>query len=280
MKTMGVSASAYYQRATGKRSARRVEDERLLGRIREVHAANYHAYGYRRTWKALTRAGERVSRCRVQRLMRANGLQGAKRRGKPWRTTTPDPQARRRPDLVNRDFTAEHPNELWVADFSYLRCWEGLVFFSFVIDVYSRKIVGWQFASHMRTTLVLDALRMALSTRPRVREVRLIHHSDRGSQYVSGDYTQTLDDHDVLASVGSTGDAYDNSMAESFVDSFKTELIADRVWRTRSQLELAIVEYIAWFNDSRLHESLDDRTPREIEELYAAKSRAHTGRVS
>ena len=142
-----------------------------------------------------------------------------------------------------------------------------------MIDVYSRKIVGWQFAKHMRTTLVLDALRMALSTRERVEEVRLIHHSDRGSQYLSGDYTQTLTDHDVLASVGSTGDAYDNSMAESFLDSFKTELIADRVWRTRSQLELAIVEYISWFNDSRLHENLDDRPPREIEELYAAKSR-------
>jgi putative transposase len=126
----------------------------------------------------------------------------------------------------------------------------------------------------MRTTLVLDALRMALSTRERVQEVRLVHHSDRGSQYLSGDYTQTLTDHDVLASVGSTGDAYDNSMAESFVDSFKTELIADRVWRTRSQLELAVVEYISWFNDSRLHENLGDQTPREIEELYAAKSRA------
>jgi putative transposase len=160
--------------------------------------------------------------------------------------------------------------------YSYLRCWEGVVFFSFVIDVFSRKIVGWQFASHMRTTLVLDALRMALSTRHRVDEVRLVHHSDRGSQYVSGDYSQTLEDHDVLASVGSTGDAYDNSMAESFVDSFKTELIADRVWRTRSQLELAIVEYIAWFNDSRLHENLGDRPPREIEELYAVKSRTPT----
>jgi transposase InsO family protein len=148
------------------------------------------------------------------------------------------------------------------------------VFFSFVIDVFSRKVVGWQFAAHMRTTLVLDALRMALSTRERVQEVRLIHHSDRGSQYLSGDYTQTLTDHDVLASVGSTGDAYDNSLAESFVDSFKTELIADRVWRTRSQLELAIVEYIAWFNDSRLHENLSDQTPREVEELYAVKSRA------
>jgi putative transposase len=274
--TLGVSASAYYQRASGQRSARAVEDERLLERIREVHEANYCAYGYRRTWKALTRAGERVPRCRVQRLMRANAIQGAKRRGKPWRTTTPDPDARRRPDLVNRDFTATGPNELWVADFSYLRCWEGVVFFSFVIDVYSRMVVGWQFAAHMRTTLVLDALRMALSTRERVEALRLIHHSDRGSQYLSGDYTQTLADHDVLASVGSTGDAYDNSMAESFVDSFKTELIADRVWRTRSQLELAILEYIAWFNNTRLHENLGDRPPREIEELYAVKSRALT----
>ena len=268
---LGVSASAYYQRATGVRSARQVEDERLLARIREVHEANYCAYGYRRTWKALTRAGEEAPRCRVQRLMRAQGIQGAKRRGKPWRTTTPDLAARLRPDLVNRDFTASAPNELWVADFSYLRCWEGLVFFSFVIDVYSRKVVGWQFARHMRTTLVLDALRMALSTRQRVEEVRLVHHSDRGSQYVSGDYTQTLADNDVFASVGSTGDAYDNCMAESFVDSFKTELIADKVWQTRSQMELAIVEYISWFNDSRLHENLGDRPPREIEELYAEK---------
>lgn len=220
------------------------------------------------------RAGERAPRCQAQRLMRAHGIQGAKRRGKPWRTTKPNPAARRRPDLVQRDFTASHPNQLWVTDFSYLRCWEGVVFFSFVIDVYSRKVVGWQFASHMRTTLVLDALQMALSTRERVQEVRLVHHSDRGAQYVSGEYTQTLTDHDVLASVGSTGDTYDNCMAESFVDTFKTELIADRVWRTRSQLELAIVEYIAWFNNSRLHENLADRTPREIEELYAVKSRA------
>lgn len=172
-RVLGVSASAFYQRKTGERSARQVEDERLLKKIREVHEANYCAYGYRRTWKALTRAGEQAPRCQVQRLMRAHGIQGAKRRGKPWRTTTPDPLARRRPDLVNRDFTAEHPNQLWVADFSYLRCWEGLVFFSFVIDVYSRKVIGWQFARHMRTTLVLDALRMALSTRQRVEEVHL-----------------------------------------------------------------------------------------------------------
>ncbi len=150
------------------------------------------------------------------------------------------------------------------------------MFFSFVIDAYSRKVVGWQFASHMRTTLVLDALRMALSTRQRVEEVRLIHHSDRGSQYLAGDYTQTLDDHGVLASIGTVGDAYDNATAESFVDSFKTELIADRSWATRSQLELAVVEYVAWFNNDRIHESLGDRPPREIEDLYAVKTRPTT----
>ena len=181
-RTLGVSASAYYQRASGDRSARAVEDERLLGRIRQLHAANYEAYGYRRTWKALLREGERVPRCRVQRLMRGHGIQGAKRRGKPWRTTKPDPQAHRRPDLVQRDFTASRPDELWVADLSYLRCWEGLVFFGFALDAYSRKVVGWQLATHMRTTLVLDALKMALGNRRPGADVALVHRSDRGSQ--------------------------------------------------------------------------------------------------
>ncbi len=266
-RTLGVSASAYYQRATGKQSARAVEDERLLGRIDELHATNYFAYGYRRMWKALLRAGEQVGRDRVKRLMRAHGIEGAKRRGKPWRTTRPDPQARRRPDLVQRDFSADRPNRLWVADLSYLRCWEGLLFFSFVLDAYSRKLVGWQLAAHMRTTLVLDALRMALWQRGPGADVALVHHSDRGSQYTSIDYTQTLADHGVLASVGSVGDAYDNALAESFVDSFKTELIADRVWRSRSQLELAVVEYIGWFNNSRLHQALGDLPPSEFETL-------------
>ena len=266
-RTLGVSASAYYERKTGRRSTRAVEDERLLSRVRELHAANYFAYGYRRMWKALLRSGERVGRDRVKRLMRAHGIEGAKRRGKPWHTTRPDPQARRRPDLVRRDFSAAAPNELWVADLSYLRCWEGLVFFAFVLDAHSRKVVGWQLAAHMRTTLVLDALRMALGTRGPGADVALVHHSDRGSQYTSIDYTQTLADHGVLASVGSVGDAFDNALAESFVDSFKTELVADRVWRTRSQLELAVVEFIGWFNDSRLHQALDDRPPSEFERL-------------
>jgi putative transposase len=265
--TLGVSVSAYYQRRSGRRSARAVEDERLLSRIRELHEANF-AYEYRRMWKALNRAGEQVPRCRVQRLMRTAGIQGAKRRGKRWHTTKPDPLAHRRPDLVQRDFRATGPNELWVADISYLRCWEGLVFFAFVLDAYSRMIVGWQLASHMRTDLVLDALRMALHRRGPGADVELIHHSDRGSQYTSIDYTQTLTDHRVLASVGSVGDAYDNALGESFVDSFKTELIADRVWRSRSQLELAVVEYIGWYNGARLHESLDDRPPLEYEQQH------------
>ena len=268
-RTLEVSASAYYQRNTGRRSARAMEDERLLELIRATHEANFYAYGYRKMWKTLLRAGEQVSRCRVQRLMAANGIQGAKRRGKPWRTTVPDPSASRRPDLVNRDFTASAPDRLWVGDFTYLRCWEGRLFFSFVIDVYSRRIVGWQLASHMRTDLVLDALRMALGTRAPGADFTLITHSDAGSQYTSYDYTQVIDDHRVLASVGSVGDAFDNAMAESFVDSFKTELIKDRIWQSRSQLELAILEYVDWFNNRRLHESLGDIPPVEFEANWA-----------
>ena len=201
-RVLGVSASAYYQRATGERSARAVEDERLLARIEQVHAANYSAYGYRRTWKALLRAGEDVGRDRVKRLMRTHGIQGAKRRGRPWRTTRPDPSAHRRPDLVERDFTAPAPDRLWVADLSYLRCWEGLVFFAFVLDAFSRRVVGWQLASHMRTTLVLDALRMALGTRAPGADIALVHHSDRGSQYTSIDYTQTPAHHRVRGGGG------------------------------------------------------------------------------
>jgi transposase InsO family protein len=272
-RTLGVSVSAYYQRRGGQRSARAVEDERLLGRIRELHAANYYAYGYRRMWLALRRAGEQ-GRSRPGAATDAQQRDRwceAKRRGKRWRTTIPDSQAQRRPDLVQRDLGASRPNQPWVADISYLRCWEGLVFFAFVLDAYSRMIVGWQLASHMRTDLVLDALRMALHRRGSGADVELIHHSDRGSQYTSIDYTQTLTDHRLLASVGSVGDAYDNALAESFVDSFKTELIADRVWRTRSQLELAIVEYVGWYNAARLHESLGDIPPVEYEQRYAER---------
>ena len=267
--TLGVSASAYYQRRTGVRSDRRVEDERLVEVIRSTHARNYFAYGYRRMWKALTRAGEPVARCQVQRLMAEHGIQGAKRRGRPWKTTKADPEALRSPDRVKRDFAASGPNRLWVGDFTYLRCWEGVLYFSFVLDVFSRMIVGWQLASNMRTTLVLDALRMALGLRAPGADFQLVAHTDAGSQYTSIDYTQVLDDHQVLASIGTVGDALDNALAESFVDSYKTELISDRIWCSRAQVELATVEWVAWFNHDRLHSSLGDMPPIEFEALHA-----------
>ena len=209
-RTLGVSRSAHYRRQIAPPSARAVRDAELVETIRRVHEANFCAYGYRKMHLALRRAGVAdVGRDRVKRLMRQHGIQGAKRRGKRWKTTIPDAQAARRPDLVERDFTAARPDELYVADFTYLRCWEGLVFLAFVIDVHSRRVVGWQLAGHMRASLVCDALRMAVCTRSRGADVALVHHSDRGSQYTSLEFTQVLDDHEVLQSVGSLGDAYD-----------------------------------------------------------------------
>jgi putative transposase len=207
--SLGVSASAYFQRARGERSARELQDARLLAIIGELHQANFEAYGYRRTWKALLRAGEQVPRCQVQRLMRQAGIQGAKRRGKPWRTTIPDPNAARPADLVCRDFSAEAPDRLWVCDLTRLRCWDGVLYLAFVIDVFSRRVVGWQLATHMRTTLVMDALRMALTQRRPGADVALVVHSDAGSQYTAYDYTQVIDDHDLRQSIGSVGDALD-----------------------------------------------------------------------
>jgi putative transposase len=162
-----------------------------------------------------------------------------------------------------------------VADFTYLRCWEGLVFLAFVIDVHSRCVVGWQLAGHMRASLVCDALQMAVGTRSRGADVALVHHSDRGSQYTSLEFTQVLDDHEVLQSVGSVGDAYDNALAEGFVDTINTELIRDRVWRTRDQLELAIVEYLGWFNNSAAR--VPRRPPaRRVRGLHAPRFKTST----
>jgi putative transposase len=269
--TLDVSASAYYQRATGERSERSVEDERLCARIRELHEQNFECYGYPRVWHELQREGEQVGRDHVARLMRQEGIRGAKRRGKPWRTTTPDREAHKRPDLVKRNFTAERPDALWVGDLTYLRTWEGRMFFAFLIDVFSRMIVGWQLATHMRTDLVLDAVRMALGTRQPGADIGLVAHTDQGSQYTAEDYTQVLSDNHVLASVGSVGDCFDNALAESFVDSYKTELIRDRVWQTNAQLELATVAYVGWFNHRRLHSSIGNRPPVEHEREYWAR---------
>jgi putative transposase len=181
-RTLGVSRSAHYKRQSGQRSARAVADEQLVAVIRQVHERNFEAYGYRKMQLALRRAGVDVGRDRVKRLMRCHGIRGAKRRGRVFVTTRPDLDAARLPDLVERNFTATRPDRLYVADFTYIRTWEGMVFFAFVIDVYSRRVVGWQLASHMRASLVCDALRMALSTRRPGADVELVHHSDRGSQ--------------------------------------------------------------------------------------------------
>jgi putative transposase len=213
-RVLDVSASAYYQRKIAVRSRRQIEDERLLGRIRELHAANYYAYGSRRMWIALRRAGEPVARGTVERLMRAHGIQGAKRRGKPWRTTRPDPAARRRPDLVDRDFSATGPDRLWVADITYLRCWEGVVFFAFILDAWSRRVIGWQLAGHMRTTLVLDALRMALHQRDGGADIALVHHSDRGSQGGFNWSSQRLDRGGVDGQASGVDGGVDGAVAD------------------------------------------------------------------
>lgn len=253
----------------GKGLEAQIEDGFFLAIIVVEHEKNFCAYGSRRMWKHLLRLGFKIGRDRVARIMRENGLAGAKNRGKRRKTTITGVRSGELVDHVNRDFTADRPNRIWVADFTYLRCWEGVAFLSFVIDVFSRRVVGWQFSTHMKTSLVLDALRMALCHRDGSQsDVRLIHHSDKGCQYTSNELTQTLNDNDVIASVGSVGDAYDNAMAESFVDSIKTELITDRVWETIPQLEQAILTYIDWFNNERLHESLGDIPPAEYEALH------------
>ena len=268
-RTLEVSASAYYERDQGRGAQRgRSRTSACSPASREIHERNYCAYGYRRIWIALKREGEGVGKGRVQRLMREAEIQGAKRRGKAVAHDKTRPDGPRRPGPGRARFQRRGAQPALGRRLHLPALLGGALFFSFVIDAFSRKVVGWQLASHMRTDLVLDALRMALGQREPGADFALVAHTDRGSQYTSADYTQELDDHGVLASVGTVGDAYDNAMAESFVDSFKTELIADRVWRTRSQLELAVVEYVAWFNNERLHESLGDISPVEFEDLY------------
>jgi putative transposase len=260
---LGVSRSGQYEWAANTPSERALTDAWLTERICAIHQAHGGVYGSPRIHADLRLAhGIRVARKRVEPLMREAGISGMLRR-KHGRTTIQVPGVRVADDLVQRRFSPGAPNVLWVADVTYLRTLEGWLYLAAVQDAYSRAIVGWSMAKHMRAELVVDALQMAV--RRRRPPAGLIHHSDQGSpQYTSIAFNQVLDDDAVLGSIGSVGDAYDNALAESFVDSFKTELIADRVWRTRNQLELAIVDYVAWFNTARLHESLGDIPPRRV----------------
>ena len=266
-----IAPSTYYGSISRGRSARAVRDEFLREQITRVWQQNYGVYGARKVWLALNREGITVARCTVERLMRELGLAGA-RRGRRVRTTRPGPAAGRPADLVRRQFSPARPDRLWVADFTYVPAWTGMVYVAFVIDAYSRRILGWRAATSMRTTLVLDALEHALWTRRRQRRgslTGLVHHTDAGSQYTSITFTERLAAAGVSGSVGTVGDAYDNALAESVIGLFKTELINPQgPWRTAEQVELATLEYTDWFNHRRLYEACGDIPPAELEDAY------------
>ena len=277
-RTLGIAPSTYYARKIRPPSRRAVEDAVLLARIRSVHEQNYGAYGSRRVWKALRRQGVPVPRCRVERLMHRHGLCGAQPGRKRRWLTVADEAAGRPADLVERRFVAERPNQLWVCDLTFLKTREGFVYLAFVKDVFSRMIVGWQTATHLRTDLVLDALEMAVHLR-RPAAGKLVHHTDRGSQYTSFRYTQRLTDLGIVASVGSVADAYDNAMAESFVGTLKTELVHGRTFTTRFEAETGVVEYVGWFNHTRLHAALGDLSPAEFEALWPPPNETITSTI-
>ena len=263
-----IAPSTYYAHATKAPSARQVRDARLSADIRRVHAEHYGVYGVRKVWLQLNREGIAVARCTVQRLMADLGLRGVRRGG--WKTTTiPDPAAADRQDLVDRDFTAESPNELWVADLTYIRLITGaFVYAAFVIDVFSRAIVGWQVATTMHTDIAIDALDAAVARRADVAGV--VVHTDRGSQYVAIRYTERLAEAGAVASVGSRGDSYDNALAETTIGLVKTELIHRHQWRSATDVEFALLTYVEWFNTRRLHHRLGGIPPAEFEAAYYA----------
>ena len=251
-----------------RRSARARRDDELRGEIRRVWDAQFQVYGPRKVWRQLRREQIRVARCTVARLMREMGLTGAVR-GRAWVTTTSSQPALDRPlDLVDRDFTATRPNQLWVSDFTYVATWAGFVYVAFVIDVFARRIVGWRVSSSLRTDFVLDALEQAIYARGGAAG-GLVHHSDRGTQYLSMRYTDRLADTGIAPSVGSRGDAYDNALAESVIGLFKTEVIRRLgPWRSLDGVEFATLTWVDWFNTRRLLEPIGYVPPAEFEARY------------
>jgi transposase InsO family protein len=265
-----IAPSTYHDAKRRPPSARRVRDEGLRTEISRVHAENFGIYGARKVWRQLHREGIRVARCTVERLMRELGLQGV-RRGKTRRTTTPEEAAPRPADLVERNFSASRPNELWVADLTYVATWSGFVYVAFVVDVFSRFIVGWQTSRSLRTDLAIDALEMAIWHR-RGDLGGLVHHSDRGSQYLSIRYTERLAEAGAITSVGSRGDSYDNALAETMIGLYKTELIRHRgPWKGIDDVEFATLEWVDWFNHRRLLEPIGDVPPAEFEAAFHRK---------
>ena len=272
---IGISPSTYYEWVNRKPSARALRDEQVTELIRAERASSrlVAALGSRKMWLRLRGKGHDVARCTIERLYRANGWEGAQYGRKP-RTTIPDKDAARAADLVNRDFDPPAPNRLWVADFTYVPTWLGMVYVAFVIDAFSRRVIGWRAATSMTTPLMLDALEHALFTRAQegVTDLTgLVAHSDAGSQYTSIAFTARLLEAGVDASVGSVGDAYDNALAESTIGSFKTEQINRHgPWRDVNHVEVATFEWVDFFNTQRPHESLEDLTPVVVEQIHYA----------
>ncbi|WP_422015542.1 IS3 family transposase [Roseateles sp.] len=268
-----IAPSAYWRHAARRRnpvlcSRRAQRDASLAPQVRRVWQANMQVYGADKVWRQLNREGVVVARCTVERLMRQQGLQGV-RRGKAVRTTVPDPKAPCPLDRVNRQFRAERPNQLWVSDFTYVSTWQGWVYVAFVVDVFSRRIVGWRQSSSMHTEFVLDALEQALYDRKPGQAQGLVHHSDRGSQYLSIRYSERLAEAGIESSVGSKGDSYDNALAETINGLYKAEVIHRRgPWKTKQAVELATLEWVAWFNHHRLMEPLGYVPPAEFEANY------------
>ena len=266
-----IAPSTYYECKSRERDSTRLpararRDIALAGEIQRVYDENFRVYGAYKVWRQLNREQMTVARCTVERLMRSMGLQGVVR-GRSCRTTISDDAADRPADLVNRQFKATRPNQLWVADITFVATWTGFVYVAFVIDVYSRRIVGWRVANSLRTDLVLDALEQALHSRTGTQG--LIHHSDRGCQYLSIRYTERLAEAGVNASVGSVGDSYDNALAETINGLYKTEVIRRRgPWRHIDAVEYATLEWVDWFNHRRLLEPIGDMPPAELEQAY------------
>jgi len=267
-----IAPATYYEHRARKldpekRSSRTKRDEKLKPEIRRVFEENFEVYGARKVWEQLDREKVVVARCTVERLMRSMGLRGAVKDRAFKVTTTPDRTAARPPDLVERRFEADSPNRLWVADFTYVATWAGFVYVAFIIDVFSRFIVGWRVWRSLRSDLALDALEQALYFRPHTE--RLIHHSDRGVQYVSIRYTERLAEAGIERSVGSVGDSYDNALAESVNSLFKTEVIRRRgPWRNIDEVEIAVLEWVDWFNNRRLLGPIGHVPPAEYEAAY------------
>ena len=258
---------AAHQRNPQLRCLRAQRDDTLVPHIERVWQANMRVYGADKVWKQMNREGVVIARCTVERLMKRLGLQGV-RRGKVVRTTISDMKAQCPLDRVNRIFKAERPNQLWVSDFTYVSTWQGWLYVAFVIDVYARRIVGWRVSTSMHTEFVLDALEQALYARQPERDGELIHHSDRGSQYVSIRYSERLAEAGIEPSVGSKGDSYDNALAETINGLYKAEVIHRRSWPTRESVELATLEWVSWFNHHRLLGPIGYIPPAEAEANY------------